>query len=140
MLRRITCHFKLFADENNPYNQAYNVTTLAKAQYVVNLGSTIEVQVLKGSGSIDGCYYKTPAGDTYDQIAAKNANAVSFVDVGSSVACRLSVGPISEEMLGEWELSGKFSNNGVYSEIKQTFVITREGEFLSSYCFSSTGL
>lgn len=119
-------HVKLFPDENNPYEQAYNVTTLPTIQHVINLENTVEVQV-RGSGSTDNCIIKTPAGKTFDQSNANNANAVSFVDVGSSVACRLSVGPISEEMLGEWELSGKFSNNGLYSEIKQSFVIILEG-------------
>ncbi|XP_063623885.1 uncharacterized protein LOC134795564 [Cydia splendana] len=110
-------------DENNPYDQAYNVTTLNPTQHVVNLGSTIFLEVA-GTGDVDVCQFTMPTGLSYWSSGSMPTGAY-FVDL-NWVACRLSVGPITDNMIGDWQLIGKFSNRGVHTENRLSFTIIQE--------------
>ncbi|XP_063539029.1 uncharacterized protein LOC134748234 [Cydia strobilella] len=110
-------------DENNPYDQAYNVTTLNPTQHVVNLGSTIFLEVA-GTGDVDVCQFTMPSGESYLSSGSIPTGAY-FVSL-NSVACRLSIGPITANMIGDWQLIGKFSNRGVHTEYRLSFTIIQE--------------
>lgn len=80
-------------------------------------------------GSVDGCYYVTPEGLTYSSSETKAGQGVIFEDVGSRVACRITIGPISETMLGQWKIIGKFNRREIFSEIRQPVNIIQEGKY-----------
>ncbi|XP_047991670.1 uncharacterized protein LOC125230528 [Leguminivora glycinivorella] len=110
-------------DENNPYDQPYNVTTLNPTQHVVNLGSTLPVEVT-GTGAVDVCQFTTPAGQIYLSTGSLPAGT-EFVAL-NRIACRLSIGPITADMIGDWQLIGKFSNRNVHTENRLSFTIVQE--------------
>ncbi|XP_061726565.1 uncharacterized protein LOC133532083 [Cydia pomonella] len=110
-------------DENHPYDQAYNVTTLNPTQHVVNLGSTIFLEVA-GTGVVDVCQFTMPSGESYWSSESMPTGAY-FVSL-NRVACRLSIGPITANMIGDWRLIGKFSNRGVHTENRLSFTIIQE--------------
>ncbi|KAI8437498.1 hypothetical protein MSG28_011812 [Choristoneura fumiferana] len=111
-------------DKNNPYEQSYNVTNLNPIQHVVNLGSTISVEVAS-TGAVDVCLFTMPSGMSYNTIDHGMPAGVSFVN-DNRIACRLSIGPITQDMLGTWVLNGKFSNRDIYTERIQGFTIIQE--------------
>ncbi|XP_063357879.1 uncharacterized protein LOC134647200 [Cydia amplana] len=115
-------HMELY-DENNPYDQAYNVTTLNPTQHVVNLGSTISVEVA-GTGAVDVCQFTMPSGLSYWS-SGSMPTGVHFVSL-NSVACRLSIGPITADMIGDWTIIGKFSNRDVHTENRLSFTVIQE--------------
>ncbi|KOB77914.1 Uncharacterized protein OBRU01_03354 [Operophtera brumata] len=111
-------------DENNPYDQAYNVTVRDPVRRAVNLGSTLNVEVTS-TGKVDSCQCKTPSGETFD-LDGSSYEGASFVNVGESIACRLTIGPVEEKLLGDWRIIGKFSDNGRFTELQQSFQFIEE--------------
>ncbi|XP_026332157.1 uncharacterized protein LOC113239386 isoform X2 [Hyposmocoma kahamanoa] len=112
-------------DEENPTNQAYNITTLDQVTHVVNIANTIEIEVT-GFGTRDNCIIALPSGITLDlNTFSPSTSAVKFVKTENRV-CRASIGPISEDMIGIWQISGKFSNQGKYHEYRRPFKIIKE--------------
>ncbi|KAM3962088.1 uncharacterized protein ACR2FA_003772 [Aphomia sociella] len=117
-------HISLY-DEENPYNKPYNVTEEAPTTNVINLGSTIIVEV-SGTGARDDCKIISSSGQTYSLNGNKGSEPVLFNDVGTRVACQVSIGPITEAMLGTWQIRGKFNNRNIYTERIRTFEIIKE--------------
>lgn len=91
----------------------------------VNLGSTLHLEV-PSSSTVDSCEVMTPSGETFS-LNGPSYEGVSFVSVGGIIACRIAIGPITEQLLGKWTLIGKFSRNGSYTEEHHTFEILKEG-------------
>lgn len=117
-----------FTDENNPEDQAYNVTTLSEQKHVVNIGNTIEIQVI-GSGTKKDCIVATPSGAQVNpETDVSPKSVVKFVDT-ENWECTVSIGPISEDMLGSWQLSGKFNERGAFNEFRRPFNIIKEGMY-----------
>lgn len=114
-----------FSDKNHPYDIAYNVTTLDPIDYVVNFGETVAVEVAS-SGTIDVCMFTMPSGLSYNTIDPGMAKGVIFTK-DDRIACRISIGPITHEMIGTWMLIGRFSNRDVHTQIIQWFNVTLEG-------------
>ncbi|KAG6438623.1 hypothetical protein O3G_MSEX000099 [Manduca sexta] len=112
-------------DEENPFAQPYNVTNLEPFNRVINLNTTVTVEVT-GTGSIDSCVYRAPSGQVYGFQASEQFPGVEIVNVDNNILCRMSIGPIKENMLGEWQIIGKFSRNGIFTERRQIFNIIRE--------------
>ncbi|KOB77916.1 Endonuclease MutS2 [Operophtera brumata] len=125
VLNEVRLPMNLFLyDEENPYSQAYNVTVRDLIRRIVNLGSTLNVEVTS-TGKVDSCQCKTPSGDTFD-LDSHSYEGASFVNVAGSIACRLEIGPFTEELLGNWTIIGKFSNNNYFTELQQTFQLSEE--------------
>lgn len=94
--------------------------------HVVNIANTIEIEVT-GFGTRDNCIIALPSGITLDlNTFSPSTSAVKFVETENRV-CRASIGPISEDMIGIWQISGKFSNQGKYHEYRRPFKIIKEG-------------
>lgn len=87
----------------------------------VNLRTIPEFEVTS-TGTVDRCLMETPSGDVVEHY-----EGASFVDVNGRIACRLAIGPITEQLLGSWTVIGKFSLNGRFTEIHQTTNIIQEG-------------
>ncbi|XP_052754060.1 uncharacterized protein LOC128201355 [Galleria mellonella] len=114
-------------DEENPYSQAYNVTNEDQVTYIINLGSTI-IEEINGRGNLatDDCQIISSFGQKYSISDSKELDPVVFKDVGSNIACRVAIGPITEEMLGKWNFSGKFSNSDTFTERRRVIEIVKE--------------
>lgn len=118
----------LILDPDDPYEQAYNVTSLPETTRVVNIGNTVTVQATS-SGQIDDCVYVSPAGKRFNlDNATKSAEVVKLTTSSNPTACHISIGPVDETLLGEWYIIGKFNNNNRYTEIRQPFNIILEGK------------
>ncbi|XP_013186228.2 uncharacterized protein LOC106131619 [Amyelois transitella] len=114
-------------DEENPYSQAYNVSTLNPLTRVITLGSFTNLD-LSGSGSTDSCELRSPSGISYN---LQNSTApVSFLATTSSIRCRASIGPMGLEELGDWVYIAKFNNRGIFTENRQTISLILEEEQL----------
>ncbi|XP_037303325.1 uncharacterized protein LOC115453331 [Manduca sexta] len=122
---RLPMNLALF-DENNPYTQPYNITELNRITRLIPLGVTTTVEVT-GGGNIDRCMYRVPTGQVYEFNAETHFPGVTIPAVGNSIVCRLSIGPIDRNMLGEWQVVGQFrTNNGTFTERRQAFSIIEE--------------
>lgn len=94
----------------------------------VRLGNTLNVEVSVNMGQVDSCSFNTPENTEYTMGNGYNFEGASFVKVGGNVVCRVAIGPITESLLGNWTITGKFSNNNdVFTELQQTFRIIKEG-------------
>ncbi|XP_062525413.1 uncharacterized protein LOC101737697 [Bombyx mori] len=121
---RLPMNFELY-DTDNPYNQAYNLTVLDAKRHVINLGSTISVEV-SGHGTMDNCEFVAPSGQAYQSTGKNNFEGVQFVNVDGITACRISIGPITEVMLGKWQIVGKFNDGNIFNERQLPFEVIRE--------------
>lgn len=79
-----------------------------------------------GSGKVDNCEVMTPSGETFD-LDRPDYEGASFVSVGETATCEIAIGPITKQLLGNWTIIGKFSNNGHFTEEQQTFEVLEEG-------------
>lgn len=115
-----------FIDEDNPEDQAYNVTITNPVNRFVNMAATVQFQVT-GSGTKNNCILKMPSGQEIDENSA--SNAITTVKFHEGITpCRVSIGPISDDMLGTYQISGKYrTNNGIFNEIRSPFNILKEG-------------
>ncbi|KAJ8709262.1 hypothetical protein PYW07_009088 [Mythimna separata] len=112
-------------NEEQPYEQAFNVTTLPDDTYLVILGRNLEVSV-NGLGEIEDCQYRTPSGQSYNLNNVIGPDGVDLKGVDATPACRLTLSPLTEDMIGEWTLIGKFSNGNQFNERRQTFNVVQE--------------
>ncbi|KAJ2954852.1 hypothetical protein O0L34_g3169 [Tuta absoluta] len=115
--------FSLY-DEDNPYKQAYNVTTLSQQTDIVSISGTIIVSV-SGSGVRDGCEVISNTGHRYNETVVASLPSLAFIN-NNNAACRLQVGPVSREMLGDWQLIGKFSRHNQFNERRLPFQLVEE--------------
>lgn len=113
-------------DVNNPYHQAYNVTEKEPVKRVAHLESTVSIEVTE-TGKVDSCQATTPSGEMFDLDSPRNEGA-SFV-VGESIACHITIDHLTKNHLGNWTITGKFSDNGRFTEIRQTTELIEEGSF-----------
>lgn len=94
------------------------------------MGNTLNVEVSVNVGQVDTCYFETPSNIVYKIGYEEYFEGASFVDGNDgSVACRVAIGPVTKELLGDWKITGKFSNNGIFTERQQTFHLVQEGLF-----------
>uniref|UniRef100_A0A2A4J868 Immunoglobulin domain-containing protein n=1 Tax=Heliothis virescens TaxID=7102 RepID=A0A2A4J868_HELVI len=121
---RLPLTFFLY-NEDDPYAQAYNVTVLPEERHLVILGTALNVDVL-GSGNVDNCWYQTPAGQTYDLKDHLPPNELALKSLTSATGCRAAFDPITEDVVGEWRIIGKFSNGNQFSERQLTFHVIKE--------------
>ncbi|XP_053615492.1 uncharacterized protein LOC128678160 [Plodia interpunctella] len=119
---RLPLHLFLY-DEDDPYRQAYNVTTLAPLNRVVNLGTSTTVEIA-GTGNTDSCEVKSPSGQIFD--LQKSTETVTFLETSTRVRCAVSFGPIGQETLGEWEIIAKFNDRNIFTENRQIINIIQE--------------
>lgn len=47
----------------------------------------------------------------------------------NAIICRISMSPITEEMLGEWQIIGKFNDGSIFQERRQIFHVIQEGKY-----------
>lgn len=127
------------SDEDRPYEQAYNVTVLPEDRYLVILGRTLEISV-KSFGNVDNCQYIMPTGQSYDLNNVIGPNGVALKSVDTSAACQITLRPITEDMIGEWTLIGKFSHGNQFNERRQTFHVMREGNLDTDVIEKKTNL
>lgn len=120
--------FSIIVDVNNPYVQAYNVSEKNLVKRVVHSESTVTIEVVN-SGKVDSCEATTPSGKMID-LDHPNYEGASFVDIGRSIACRITIDHVTKNHLGNWIIIGKFSNNGRFTEERQTFELLEEGSFV----------
>lgn len=118
-------HFS-FVDKENPYNQAYNVSD-DEITRVVNLGGSVQIDVFATSGGIDNCEFTAPSGQTYDLSTHENFEGALFVPSSALALCSLLIGPFKQELLGKWNLIGKFNDNGRFIEKRLTATILLQG-------------
>ncbi|CAD0204884.1 unnamed protein product [Chrysodeixis includens] len=126
-LSEIRLPFNLFLyNRDDPYEQAYNVTSLLETNRVVNIGNTVTERATS-SGQIDDCVFMSPAGDRFNlDNATKSADVARLQTTTNPTGCQISVGPVTKTMLGEWHIIGKFSNNNRFTEVRQPFNIVQE--------------
>ncbi|XP_013186300.2 uncharacterized protein LOC106131675 [Amyelois transitella] len=115
-------HLYLY-DEEDPYTQAYNTSTLSPVTRVINLGTSIELE-FPGTGTTDSCELRSPSGQLFN--LEKTAEPVKFLEPALRVTCAFSIGPIEKEALGDWEINVKFNDRGVFTEYRQTLQIIQE--------------
>ncbi|KAI5645816.1 hypothetical protein NE865_02086 [Phthorimaea operculella] len=111
-------------DEENPYKQAYNVTTLNNETEIVSISGTIIVTV-SGSGERDGCEMISNTGERYNETVVASLPSLAFMN-NNNAACRLQIGPIAREMFGDWQLIGKFSRRNQFNERRLPFRLVEE--------------
>ncbi|KAJ8711830.1 hypothetical protein PYW08_008784 [Mythimna loreyi] len=111
-------------NEEQPYDQAYNVTILPEDQYLVILGRTLGV-IVRSIGDIENCQYRTPSGKLYDLNNPIGPDGVHLNGVDET-ACQITLSPIAEDMIGKWTLIGKFRNGNQFNEIQQSFRVIQE--------------
>lgn len=94
----------------------------------MNIGNSVTVQAT-GSGQIDDCLYVSPVGERFNlENASKSIDIIQLQTTTNPTACKISIGPVAEKMLGEWHIIGKFNSNNQYTEIRQPFNIIQEGK------------
>lgn len=119
--------YETVSDEERPFEQAYNVTTLPEDRHLVILGHTLVVSVTN-VGQIDNCQYIMPTGQSNDLSSTVAPTGVVLKSVAShTAACQITFSPTTKDMLGQWQLIGKFSNGNQFTERRQTFRIIEEG-------------
>lgn len=99
---------------------------------VVNIANTIQIDVT-GSGTRNDCVVTLPSGESVEMNSfTATTSTVKFLDAPNAV-CRVSIGPISEKMLGSWQVAGKFvTTRGIFNEFRRPIKIIKEGFFLFS--------
>ncbi|XP_047034599.1 uncharacterized protein LOC124640740 [Helicoverpa zea] len=112
-------------NEADPYAQAYNVTVLPEETHLVIMGTALNVDVTD-SGNVDNCWYQTPSGQTYDLQDNPPPNELALKSLSDATGCRAAFDPITEDVVGEWRIIGKFSNGNQFTERQLTFHVIKE--------------
>ncbi|CAB3233331.1 unnamed protein product [Arctia plantaginis] len=124
---RLPLIFNLF-DENNPHAQAYNVTVLQNQNHLVHVGTNLTLEVQQRTGDRQDCIYTAPSGKIFS-INDNNSvepRGVHFSTLNTAPICQVEFNPITEEAVGEWQISLRFRNGVLFNEIRQTFRIIEE--------------
>lgn len=91
------------------------------------MGTTIRKKLTE-RGTVDECNIIMPDGELYTLQPGFKFAGVTVEESTSSFECSIAVGPVDKEMLGEYKLVAKFSNEGIFTELQEEFKIIQEGK------------
>lgn len=91
------------------------------------MGTTIRHKLTE-RGTLDECNLLMPDGELYTLRPGFNFAGVTVEETTSNFECSIAVGPVDKDMAGEYKLVGKYSNNGIFTELQQEFKIILEGK------------
>ncbi|XP_022815519.1 uncharacterized protein LOC111348841 [Spodoptera litura] len=115
-------------NEDNPYEQAYNVTDLPDFKQVVILKTALTV-TLSDISEVDNCVCETPSRKIYNLDNAYELKRLKGVELrvptGES-SCQLIFHSITTDVLGKWRFVGKFSHGNIHTEKRQKVYLIQE--------------
>ncbi|CAH0677897.1 unnamed protein product [Spodoptera exigua] len=115
-------------NEENPYEQAYNVTQLSDLRQTVILKTPLTVTISDIS-EVDNCLCETPSRKVYNLENAyelKRLKGVELTVPKGETSCQLFFHSITADVLGKWRFVGKFSHGNLHTQKWQRVYLIEE--------------
>ncbi|XP_047990857.1 uncharacterized protein LOC125229941 isoform X2 [Leguminivora glycinivorella] len=81
-----------------------NELELPPLEYLTNVGALVDLSLNNMNSPVQSCALLTPDGKYHELTADSNINGVTVHGPNKFVSCRVTIGPMTEQMLGTWTL------------------------------------
>lgn len=98
---------------------------------MVHVGTNLSLEVRQRTGDRQDCIYTAPSGAIFsiNENNSGKPRGVHFNTLETTPVCEIVFDPITEEAVGEWQISLRFRNGVLFDEIRQNFRIVEEGKY-----------